>query len=220
MWNEEPRTALLTQFYEQYLGEQDAGRFIRQVADRYASATLERLVASNHRETRRAAVLALGFVGAYESNHILGRALVDKDRGVRSLAENSIRAVWRRAGNESHRRDLQSIADLVELRRYAEAIERATRLVEQAPWYAEAWSQRAIAFYHVERFTESIRDCRQALEINPYHFGAAAGMGQCHLRLHDRNTALDCFRRALRLNPGLENVRAQVIYLQKLLKEE
>ena len=64
----------------------------------------------------------------------------------------------------------------------------------------------------------SIRDCRQSLEINPYHFPAATGMGKCYLQLGDRVAALEAFRRALRLNPGLEDVRAHVVYLQRALK--
>jgi len=216
----ELRFPRITQLYEQYLAEQDTAVYVQQVNAIYTAATLERLACSEHRETRRAAVLTLGLVGDYESNHVLGRALVDRDRGVRSLAENSIRAVWRRAGNVRQREQLQTVADFVEMKRYTEAVERATELIEQAPWFAEAWNQRAIAHYHVERFSDAIRDCRQALEINPYHFGAAAGMGQCHLRQKDQLSALECFRRALRLNPSLENVRAQVIYLQKSLQGE
>jgi len=45
-------------------------------------------------------------------------------------------------------------------------------------------------------------------------------MGQCYLQLNDRISALECFRRALRLNPNLEGVRAKVVYLQKSLKDE
>lgn len=210
---------LITNLYEQYIVEQDTTTYVRQIISCYTNSTLERLACHPHRETRRAAVLTLGLVGDYESNHVLGRALVDKDRGVRALAENSIRTVWRRAGNERQRQDLQAVVDRVEMKRFTEAVDRATELIEQAPWFAEAWNQRAIAYYHIEQFTDAIRDCRQALEINPYHFGAAAGMGQCHLRLKDQLSALECFRRALRLNPSLENVRAQVVYLQKSLKE-
>ena len=96
----------------------------------------------------------------------------------------------------------------------------ATELIEHAPWFAEAWNQRALARFHRREYNDSIRDCRQALEINPYHFGAASGMGQCYLKLGDRLSALESFRRALRLNPNLERVRAQVIHLQKLLQDE
>ena len=62
--------------------------------------------------------------------------------------------------------------------------------------------------------------CHQALEINAYHFMAASVMGQAYLLLGDPVSALDSFRRALRLNPNMEEVRAQVIHLQRSLKDE
>jgi tetratricopeptide (TPR) repeat protein len=40
-------------------------------------------------------------------------------------------------------------------------------------------------------------------------------MGQCYLNLGDHEEALDCFRRALRLNPELEGVRAAVQNLER-----
>ena len=69
------------------------------------------------------------------------------------------------------------------------------------------------------RFRESIHDCQQALEINPYHFGAAAGMGQCYVQLGEYQTALECFRRALRLNPSLEGVRANIAHLERAVEK-
>ena len=45
------------------------------------------------------------------------------------------------------------------------------------------------------RLVESIRDCHQALEINPYHFVAATSMGQAYLQLDNPVSALECFRR-------------------------
>jgi tetratricopeptide (TPR) repeat protein len=68
-------------------------------------------------------------------------------------------------------------------------------------------------------FDESISDCHQALEINPYHFAAASGMGQAYLHLGDHISSLEGFRRALRLNPNLEGARAQVARLTKIIEE-
>ena len=70
------------------------------------------------------------------------------------------------------------------------------------------------------QYDAAIRDCHQALEINPYHFTAAAGMGQCYMLQDNPVAALEAFRRALRLNPGLEEVRAQVVRLQRSLKKD
>ena len=218
MSSDSSRTALLNSLYRQYLVGQETADFIKQVTERYTVGTLERLAAAGRRETRRAAVLALGLVGDYESNAVVGRALVDEDRGVRSLAENSILSLWRRVGNDSQRQKLTMLIRLNSAQQFQQCIEKASELIAEAAWIAEAWNQRAIAHYSLAEYSESIHDCHEALEINPYHFGAASGMGQCYLQLADFDSALESFRRALRLNPGLEGVRASVAYLERSRK--
>ena len=52
------------------------------------------------------------------------------------------------------------------------------------------------------------------------YFYQATGLGQCHLQLKDQTAALSAFRRALRLNPSLEHVRARVVYLQRVLRDD
>jgi len=211
-------TPLLHAIYQAYLVDQNTTAFADNVAKRYTIGTLERLAASGDRMSRRASVLALGLFSDYRSNAALGRALHDPDRGVRMLAENGISSVWCRVGDAAQRKSLQAVIDLVAQRRNETAARRATRLIAAAPWIAETWNQRALAHFGLKKFVESIRDCEQALEINPYHFGAATGMAQCHLQLGNRAAALECFHRALALNPNLEGVRAHVQYLQRSLK--
>jgi len=208
------RTPLLSEHYERYLRDEDDRGFASRVSQRYSVGTLERLAWGGERMTRRAAVFALGLLGDFRSNAVLGRALHDDDRGVRTMAESGIRVLWCRSGSEGQRRELGMVIRMNSARRFADAIRRATRLIDSAPWLAEAWNQRAIAFFSLSRYEESIADCRQALEENPYHFGAASGMGQSQLRLGDRTAALASFRRALGLNPGLDGIRAQVATLE------
>jgi tetratricopeptide (TPR) repeat protein len=214
------RVPALHGYYHNYLESQDAVRFSQEVAQHYGIGTLQRLAVHGDRMARRAAVLAIGILGDYNANATMGRALHDDDRGVRMLAENGIRQLWCRIGTTQLRKELEAIVELTTAGRFDEAIRQATRLIEQAPWIAEGWNQRALALFGMGRFRESVRDCTQALETNPYHFGAATGMGQCHMKLHNRPQALECFRRALRLNPNLEGVRAHVLYLQRTLKRQ
>ena len=212
-----PRTPLLLALYREYLDHQDSTALAEQVSRRYAPGTLQRLAESQNRQVRRAAVLALGLIGDYAANHTLGRALMDSDRTVRTLAQNGIRSVWTQAGNRRQRRQLQTIIRLNNAQQYEEAIRRASELIDQAPWFAEVWNQRAIARFKLGQFHDSIRDCHQALELNPYHFAAAAGMGQAYLELNNFVSALESFRRALRLSPDLEAVRVQVVRLARLV---
>ncbi len=215
MSKQSPRCPLLLVFYEQYLDHQDSANFVRLVSESYSCGTLQRLVQNPLRETRRAAVMALGFLGDYESNHALGRALLDNDRTVRTLAENAIQTVWTRVGSASEREELGIILRMNSAQQHDEALARCAQLIDRAPWFAEAWHQRAVAQFHLGHFAESIRDSHEALEINPYHFVAATSMGHAYLELGNPVSALECFRRALRLNPGLEGVRAQVVRLTR-----
>ena len=211
---------LLHRIYQAYLVDQNTTAFSDNVAKRYTIGTLERLAASSDRMSRRAAVLSLGLFSDYRSNAVLGRALHDPDRGVRMLAENGIRSVWCRSGDAAQRKSLQTVIDLNAAHHFESAVKRATNLIAHAPWLAEAWNQRALAHFSRRKFAESICDCERALELNPYHFGAATGMAQCHLQLGNRAAALARFRCALALNPNLEGVRAHVFYLQRTLKRQ
>jgi tetratricopeptide (TPR) repeat protein len=211
------RGPVLNRLYHVYLQTEDSASFILAVSQRYTMGTLHRLAESGGRIERRAAVMAVGFLGGDESCALLSRALRDGDRGVRMLADNGMRAVWCRGGNETQRNWLRVIMRLNVSGQHEAAQRQATRLLQESPQFAEAWNQRAIARYHLGCYMASIEDCTQTLKLNPYHFGAAAGIGQCYLRLGALSTALQGFRRALRLNPGLEAVRARITTLQRAL---
>jgi tetratricopeptide (TPR) repeat protein len=216
--SDSPRTPLLCCLYRRYLDDQDSAAFTSAVSRRYTQGTLQRLAENAESELRRAAVLALGFLGDYETNHTVGRAMHDQDRTVRILAENAIRNIWSRAGSEPQRRQLAFIVRLIAAHQYHEALARATELMEKAEYYAEAWNQRAVAYFRIGRHAEAIRDAHQALEINPYHFDAAMSMGQAYLELGNPVSALECFRRALRLNPNLEGARVQIDRLSRSIE--
>ena len=218
MPDDNARTPLLLELYEQYLEGQDSAAFAQKASRSYNAGTLERLTSHHQAEVRRAAVLAVGLLGDYLSNACLGRALLDSDRCVRTLAESSIRAVWLRDGDEEDRRQLGVLVRLNAAQHYHEAISRAGELIDRCPWLAEAWHQRAVAHFNLRQFAEAIRDCHESLEINPYHFLAAASMGRAYLELQNPVSALESFRRALRLNADMEGVRSHVVRLARLVE--
>ncbi len=209
---------LLVYQYERYLVDQNISAYVRSIAKSYTVGSLERVVMAGDRSSRRGAVLALSRLADYRSNATLGRVLNDSDRGVRSLAENGIRRLWMRIGTPSQQRHLVAISEHLEELEHDRAAQLATALVEDAPWIAQGWYFRGKAFFQREQYEAAIQDCHQALEINAYHFLAASVMGQAYQLLENPVAALEAFRRALRLNPSMEEVRAQVIHLQRTLK--
>jgi tetratricopeptide (TPR) repeat protein len=211
---------LLADFFEEYLDDQDINTFLRSTSERYFIGTLERIALNGERMSRRAAVLALGRLSDYQSNSVLGRALIDMDRGVRTLAENAIALIWPRVGLAIHQRRLGAVDEQLDDGDYDRASQLAGKIIQDAPWIAQSWYQRGKAFYHLGQCDAAARDCHQALEINPYHFQAAAVMGQAYELQHNLVAALEAYRRALRLNPNMEEVRARVIQLQRALKNQ
>ena len=216
--SEELREPRLLTFYQDYLERPDCHAFSSRVGERYTTGTLQRLASHPRREIRRAAVLALGCLGDYDVNPTLGSALLDDDRTVRILAENSIRQAWTRVAGEKDRTQLDTIIRLNAARQFEKVVRMASDLIKRVPAFAEAWNQRAYAQHALGRYQESVHDCHQALEINPYHFIAAVGMGRAYLELGNPVSALESFRRALRLNPDLEGVRVQADRLAKLVE--
>ena len=214
------RTPVVQRLYRRYLHDPAAAVFIRDVSQCYTIATLERLAEYGSRQTRRAATLALGLLADFRSNAVLGRRLRDADRGVRLLSETGLREVWDRDGSEYQQLWLRRIRRLNSSGEHARALAEANSLLDDAPWFAEVWNQRAVAHARLGAFRESISDGRKVLERNPFHFSAATEMGHSYLQIENASVALECFRLALNLHPGLERVRIQIARLNRKLKRK
>jgi tetratricopeptide (TPR) repeat protein len=190
--------------------------FKKRVVERYTEGTLLRLLTSHDARSRRAAAFALGLVGTLECNAPLAACLHDDDAEVPYFAADALWALWFRAEGASRGQELQRLA---KLRDRQKALEGMGRIIEALPRFAEAYNQRAILLYRVQQFESSLADCEKALQLNPYHFGAQAGMGQCLLQLRRHKAALTAFRQALRINPHLDSVAEAVRELEDRLGE-
>ena len=213
------RYPLLDKLYQQYLTDEHSAGFIQFVSRSYGIGSLERLARYGQPNSRRAAVLALGFLGDFSVNETVGRALNDSDRGVRMLADHGIRSVWTRQGNSAEQAKISQMYAWSLQNRNIDVIESATILIESNPLLAEAWNHRAIAFSAEGQYESAIEDCKETLNCNRFHFPAAIGMAHCCLQLDDQCAALEGFRIALQINPDLEGVRQHVMHLEKILED-
>jgi len=218
MTNMSSKSPILEDFYHRFLRTERSADFIDAVARCYTIDSLETLACYGGRLSRRAAILALGFLGDFSNNDALGRGLVDRDRGVRLLADHGIRQLWIRIGNPGLETGLRRIVRQNRQHRFATAIELADELIEMAPDFAEAWNQRAIACYNLEDYRQAIHDCRRTIELNRWHFLAALGSANCNLERGDVVEALEDYRLALGINPDLETVRTQIDQLERIVE--
>lgn len=197
---------LLVRYVNEFLHDEDLPRLQKRVRDKYSPATLCRLLESKDARIRRSAALAIGIVGSADCNDSLVAALRDADEVVREWAEKAMWMVWFRGADDDHNLHLQFIARLIAEDKPAIAVDEATELIAEVPEFAEAYNQRAIAYWRLGMWDEAVRDCQRVIQLNPQHFGAAAGLGQCLMRKGDRNGAIVCFEKALEINPNLQGV--------------
>ena len=216
----ESRRPILDTFYQNYLANEDCPQFIKSVSEHYSLATLQRLAKFGPSTARRGAILAIGFLGEYSCNSVLGNALLDSDRAVRLLAEHGIRRIWFRQGSEAVQKSLGIIQRLVWARDFEHSIEKASAIIETHPEISEAWNQRAVAWFSLEKFAQSLTDCRRTLRLNHFHFSAAIGVGHCFLKIGKPRDAIKGFQHALAINPNLESVRLQMKHLKKNFEQK
>lgn len=84
----------------------------------------------------------------------------------------------------------------------------------------QAHNKRATVLYLMHRYEESIEACQLVLQLNPHHFGAASGMGMCHLGREDHVAALAAFETALAINPGLDPIQTYAAALRAKLADD
>jgi tetratricopeptide (TPR) repeat protein len=184
----------------------------RDVQAKYSEGTLQRLVSHPNIETRRAAILALGLLGTIASNGALAGGLHDEDRKTARMAADALWQLWFRGGTEEQNADLQRLLHLPD---FLQILAGLDELIREAPDFAEAYNQRAILYFRRGEYTRSLADCERALERNPFHFGAQAGMGQCYMKLRKPRAALRAFRLALQTNPTLIHLSETIEALER-----
>lgn len=200
-----------------FLADCDTEGLVHYLDERWPHGTLTSMLNSPDRSVVRASIVCLGLRGRVSDTAVLSRLLHHADADVVALAENALWSLWLRAGSEEANALLVQAIEAMNEKRY----HRATQLLDEAillcPEFAEAYNQRAFAWYLSEKHLRSVADCRRTLGLNPWHFGAAAGLGHCyaHLGLYER--ALDSYHAALRLHPRMDGVRVAIRQVREAL---
>ncbi len=195
--------------------------FKRAVEARYNEATLVRLLCSQNSDVRQATILALGLTATMRVNADLAKSLHDEDPTARLLAVDAMWSIWQRSDTPENNQELQRLVRLVAAAASTDEILAGFEaLIRKSPRFAEAYNQRAVFHYHRGEYARAIADCEKALRLNPCHFGAASGMGQCFMKLKKLRAALRIYRRANRINPNLDTVRETIQSLERMLGEE
>jgi tetratricopeptide (TPR) repeat protein len=95
------------------------------------------------------------------------------------------------------------------------AIKLLDAVIEIKPAYTEAWNRRATIYYLQKDYGRALSDIREVLSREPRHFGALSGLGLILAEIGDEKHALEAYRRALAIDPHLENVEDAIKNLRE-----
>ncbi len=180
------------------------------------------LAALSHSEAqqRLAGVQRLAEIGTMADADRLIGTLADADAQMRVTIAAAVWQIWSRSGDAAIDKLFAHGVEQMAAAQLEDALETFNTIVRRRPAFAEGWNKRATILFLLGRHKESLKDCDEVLKRNPNHFGALSGAGQIHLQLGNPKEALDFFRRAVDVNPGLEGPAQTIPLLEQLLRDK
>ncbi|MCX7303015.1 MAG: hypothetical protein NTV73_01580 [Hyphomicrobiales bacterium] len=108
----------------------------------------------------------------------------------------------------------------IETKKFDVALDFLDQVVTMRPSYAEGWNRRATVHFLMENYAKSMADINHALELEPRHFGALAGMAQILNNTGRKELALQAWQRVLEIYPMMRSAQAEVATLSEDLAGE
>src|SRR5262245_4516414 len=168
---------------------------------------------------RLAGVERLAEIGQMADADRLVPRLGDADPRVREAASGAMWRIWSRSGDPAIDALFARGMTQMQAADFEQALATFSDIVSRKPAFAEGWNKRATIYFLIGENEKSLQDCDEVLRRNPNHFGALSGAGQIHLKLGNLERAVDFFKRALKVNPGLEGLAQIVPMLEQHLRD-
>jgi tetratricopeptide (TPR) repeat protein len=126
-----------------------------------------------------------------------------------------IQMLWMESGSDTVDVLMSRAGKAIQADDHALALDLLDTVVILKPAYAEGWNRRATVHYMQEDFGKSLVDIERTLALEPRHWGALSGLAIIQRRLGFESEALTTFKRALEINPSLENASKAVKDLEE-----
>lgn len=148
-------------------------------------------------------------------DELFAKLQTDLDAAAAVQVVRDIWAAWLQHDDAAVNTQMAAGMRAMQAGRWRDAIAPFDAAIALAPDFAEAWNKRATAHYMAGDFDASAADVARTLRLEPRHFGALVGQGMMHMRMREAERALIYFRRALAVNPHMDNVRGYVERLSR-----
>ena len=169
---------------------------------------------------RREGLGRLAEIGTREDVPFMLQRLHDHDELVRGMAEEALWGLWLRSNDRMVNRLFQSSIALIQQEQPELAIAKLDRIIAYRPEFAEAWNKRGDAYLQLGDLDRALADYQQTLRLNPYHFGAMQSCGEIWLERSNARRSAEYFRRALDVNPNLQDAAMILHELEERLEND
>ncbi len=126
----------------------------------------------------------------------------------------AIERAWLQSGSDTADLLMQRTLQAMKKKNYKLALQLLDKMVVIEPGWAEIWNQRATARYYEDNPDGAVADIAEALSREPRHFSALVGLGLILRRANQEQMALKVFRRAVQINPQLEDIKKTIEKLE------
>src|SRR5258708_22910943 len=147
---------------------------------------------------------------------LFGALKAARDEDSAKHVEARIWAIWLQTPSDTAALLMMRAKAAMDAQQMDVALKLLDAVVKLRPDYVEAWNRRATLYYLKNDYAHSLEDIQQVLVREPRHFGALAGLGMIMQDLGDAKRALEPFRKAVGINPPLEEAPG----VDKILSQE
>jgi tetratricopeptide (TPR) repeat protein len=133
---------------------------------------------------------------------------------IAKIVETKIEALNFQSGSATADLLMVRARSMIEARNSKLAFEFLDAIIDIAPNFVEARSQRATLYYETKNIPGALADLRVVLAREPRHYGALMGLGVILQEIGEDKRALEAFRRALAIDPYLDAVPDMVKKLE------
>jgi tetratricopeptide (TPR) repeat protein len=142
----------------------------------------------------------------YSLDTLFSALKIAPDEASAKAIEDRIWAMWITSGSDTCNLLMSRVKAATDDKDYDLAIKILDAVIALKPNYIEARNRRATVYYLKQDYGHALADIAAVLTREPRHFGALSGLGLIMQDLGDDKLALDAYRKALAIDPHLENL--------------
>ena len=169
-------------------------------------------------------IITINSTMADERKNQLNKLFNDLKISNNDLSFNIEQKIWNiwstHPTNQKLTKMLAKGSDLVNNKKFEDAIEIFSQVIKLDPSWAEAWNKRATALYLIGEFQKSQNDINKVLELEKRHFGALAGQGLVNIELKNYEKAILSYQKAKEIYPTMKSPNVMIKQLEILIKKE